>query len=170
MPCVEFYREERPNPNGNYLREILTWNNGALDMDHDWVQWVFPSNEMSQMNSDAPAMTKNESQIFQADPELKEKVKTSLIRILNFLGLELNENDEVQLVQETEDNPLPQWWMRGFNHTMLRVTRILKCLRLTGHQHYAISMHNALLTQKDRFSENTLGHWRRAVNGPLWEN
>lgn len=49
MEIVKFYRGERGNQNGDMLDDILTWKFGALDMDHDFIQWLFPSNEPSQM-------------------------------------------------------------------------------------------------------------------------
>ena len=167
MKIVEFYRGERPNSGGAYLHEIMTWKDGALEMDHDWVQWVFPSNEPSMINGDAPTLTREEAFIFINDPNLQKKIKESFIRYLAFLGMKL-EDDQVHLI-ELEGVANSQRWTIAFNHNMLRVTRVLKCLRLTGHDQYAISLHNALMSVRERFSENTLGHWRRAVNEPLWE-
>ena len=167
-PCVDFYRGDTPNKADKYLEEILTWSNGALEVDHDWVQWVFPSNEVSMMNYDAPIMTQEESIIFQSDQGLKDRVKKSFVRFLDFLGLELID-DEVHVVPVSENNPNPQWWTQAFNHNMLRVTRILKCLRLTGNEHYAFSLYNALMTIQERFTSNTLNYWEQAINLPLWE-
>lgn len=173
MQIVEFYRGERGNTNGIPLEEILTWSNGALEMDHDWVQWVFPSNEQSMLNGDAPTLTKAESLIFEADVELQQKVKTSFIRFLDFLGFELVQDDETILIKPmvaTEKRPRPNEAILGvFNHNMLRMTRLLKSLRCTGLNRYAVAMYDALRPHKEYYSPNTWGHWTRAVFDPLWK-
>lgn len=171
MKVVEFYRGERGNSNGHMLNEIWTWSHGALDCDHDWVQWLFASNEPSMMNCDAPVLTREESAILQSDPELLERTKYSFLVFLDFLGFQLVRDDDIVQIaplEATEDRPNPQFWLKNFNHTMLRVSRLLKSLRLTGHTVYAMALYNALRNYKDRLSSNTFGHWTRAVSDPLW--
>jgi hypothetical protein len=167
MKIIDFYRGECGNPNGDYLERILEWTDGQLEMDHDWVQWTFPSNEVSMMNSDAPTMTTEESAIFKADPELQNKVKQSFVRMLRFLGFNLTQDNEVVLVEPKDDN-VP-WWLRGaFNHNCLRMTRMLKSLRLTGLDKYALAMYDCLCEFRDCVSDNTWSHWQNAVIEPLW--
>jgi hypothetical protein len=167
MKLVEFYRGERGNQCGHMLTDMLTWSNGALEMDHDYIQWMFGSNERSMLNGEAPTMTKEESEIFQNDPELREKVKQSLIRFLKFLAFKLSKDDEQVLIEPVESENTP-WWLRGFNHNHLRVTRLLKCLRLTGNSKYAIAMFDALRPFKDKVSANTWQYWCAAIFDPLW--
>lgn len=168
MKIVEFYRGERGNGEGHTLAEIMTWSNGALEVDHDYVQWMFPSNERSMLNGDAPTMTKQESQVFEADPELQEKVKQSFVRFLEFLDFKLVQDDETGVKIEPKDENIP-WFIRGpFNHNMLRVTRVLKCLRLTGNTKYAVAFYTALLEFKNLLSTNTWSYWQGAVFDPLW--
>lgn len=172
MKVVEFYRGERGNHVGAKLADVMTWDHGWLEMDHDYIQWMFPSNEMSQLNCDAPEMTWEESQIFQADPELQEKVKQSFVKFLDFLGLKLERDDDeivVGLVESTEGRPHPQRWMYSFNHNMLRVTRVIKSLRLTGLDRYAKALYKVLETQRPRFSDNTWRFWYAATYDPLWK-
>jgi hypothetical protein len=121
MKIVEFYRGERGNENGHTLADIMTWSNGALEMDHDYVQFMFPSNERSMMNCDAPTMTKEESQIFEADPELQERVKQSLVRFLDFLDFKLSRDDD-EIVIEPKDENIP-WFIRGPS----RIGNIARC-------------------------------------------
>ena len=171
MQIVEFYRGERGNTNNDMLADILTWTNGRLEMGHDWVQWVFPSNEPSRLNSDAPTMTLEESQYFEANVDLQQKVLTSFKRYLQFLDMTLIDGD-VPTVEVSENTP---WWLRNFNHNMLRVTRVLKCLRLTGNTKYAQAFYNALRPYTVApegghpiVSHNTAQHWRNAIFDSLW--
>jgi len=163
---VDFYRGERGNCNGHRLDDILTWNNGQLEMDHDYIQWIFPSNEPSMMNGDAPVMTREDCQVFQSDPELQEKVKQAFVRFLSFLEFKLVEDEPNSvLIVSATDTP---WWLRRFNHTMLRVTRMLKSLRLTGLEQYAAAMFEALQPYKSMVSENTWNFWHDAARADLW--
>lgn len=167
MKIVEFYRGERGNQNGHMLEDIVTnWTDGMLEMDHDYVQWLFPSNERSMLNGEAPTLTREESKVFEADPELREKVKQSFVRFLNFLGFKLSRDDDVVLIEPKDEN-LP-WWLRNFNHTMLRVTRMLKCLRLTGNTRYANTFFDTLRAFKSHVSPNTWQFWHDAVFHELW--
>lgn len=173
MKIVDFYRGECGNTNGVLLTEIWTWSHGAMEMDHDWVQWVFPSPEQSQLNGDAPTLSKAESTIFCSDPELQDRVRTSLLRMLDFLGFYLAQDDEmvkIERIEPTEERPNPQWWLGAFNHNMLRVTRVLKSLRSTGLHRYALALYDALRPYKEKMSPNTWGHWTRAVFDPLWKD
>ena len=173
MQIVEFYRGTRGNQNNAKLEDILKWSNGALEMDHDYVQWMFPSNEVSMMNAHAPVMSKEESEIFQNDPELKEKAKQSFVRFLNFLQLKLVQDDELVVIEPLVELPK---WMRRFNHNMLRVTRVLKSLRLTGNTKYANALYSCLqaiaanpVNEEYAISENTWNYWHGAVFEPLWK-
>lgn len=170
-PIVDFYCGERGNQNGTKLDEMMNYTLGQMEMDHDYIQWMFPSNERSRMNGDAPTLSKVEANWFQDTPDLQEKVKLSLIKFLDFLGLELKEENDQVLIADiipTEDRSHPQLWMKSFNHNMLRVTRVLKCLRLVGLDKYALALFDALRRHRDKFSLNTFTHWTQAVKFELW--
>lgn len=173
---IDFYRDEIGNTNGNTRQEILGWSDGALEMDHDYIQWLFPSNEPSNFNCDAPTLTQEEATIFQADPELREKVKESFVRILKFFEFELSEED-----YQDEHSIIPGWkmpvvtpkrkfflWLRAFNHNMLRATRVIKSLRLLGLDAEAAAFYKCLEGFQARVSGNTFEYWRAAAQDPLW--
>lgn len=156
---IDFYNEECGNNDGRYWSEILGWSDDWLEDEHTYIQWLFPSNEPSQMVWDAPVMTLEDSQIFQANPALQDKLKQSFLRILKFYELELVRDDEVVEIKPVVKMPA---WLQYFNHNMLRATRIIKSLRLTGLDKYARAFYDCLVL----FKQNE--HWMRAVEGPLW--
>tara|TARA_B100000941_G_C28461942_1_gene531258 strand:+ start:349 stop:972 length:624 start_codon:yes stop_codon:yes gene_type:complete len=169
MKAVQFYKEEIPNNNGVTLSEMMKFSPDRMESDHGYIQWMFPSNEASMFNVDAPLFTPEESEVFKSDAALVQKISASFTKFLEeFLGLSLQEGEIVEL-EPTECRPDPQWWMRAFNHNMLRITRILKCLRLVGLEENAIILNNYLQSQ-DCFSDNTKSYWSNAVFGPLWDN
>jgi hypothetical protein len=164
MKIVEFYRGERGNTNGDTLDEIMSWTDGQLEMDHDWIQWALPSNERSMLNGDAPTMTKDECRAFNEDVELQEKARKTFERFLDFLGFRLTSDP---LLVEPKDENVP-WFLRSFNHNMLRVTRSLKSMRLTGNTECAVAFYNALRPFFGQVSENTRKYWGDAIFAPLW--
>lgn len=173
MELVKFYRGERSNPSGYSLEDMWAFRHGEFECDHDYVQWLFPSNEPSNMNCDALTLTLEESLIFQKDPELREKVKISFSKMLDFLGFEMvSENGllSIRPLEPTDKRPEPLKWLTHFNHNMFRVTRILKSLRLMGFGQYAMLFFHALGDYQDKVSENTFQYWRTAVGEEdLWK-
>ena len=165
--CIQFYREEIPNHVDCYLSNMMSWSNYTLEMDHDYVQWMFPSNEPSGINEYAPVMTKEESEIFEQDSELREKAKKSFVRFLNFLDFELVKDDETGIEIKSIEEP-PKWIAIGFNHNMLRVTRVMKSMRLTGNTQYAIALFDVLRSYRNKISDNTWSFWHSAIFDPLW--
>lgn len=171
MEIIKFYRGERGNQNGDMLEDILKKSNYWLEIDHDYVQWLFPSIERSQMNYDAPTMTIEEVSAFEEDEDLQQKVKQSFIRFLNFLELKLTQDNDEVVIESIEEYPL---WLREFNHNMLRVTRVLKSLRLTGNSQYAIALHKCLKNLHDnipnkewQLSPYTWQYWDNAALGDI---
>ena len=55
-----------------------------MEENHDYIQFLFPSNEPSMFNMDAPILTLEEAEIFQEDPELQVKILMSFVKFLNF--------------------------------------------------------------------------------------
>lgn len=161
---IDFYEDKCGNAEGDMLQEILQWSNYELEVDHDYIQFLFPSNEASQMNVNAPVITKEECEYFQAN--LKDKIKTSFIRILDFLQFRLIEDKNFILVEPIDNQTLE--WIKSFNHNFLRTTRILKCLRLTGNEQYAIAFYNGLRNFKHLVSKNSWSYWEKAIFDPLW--
>jgi hypothetical protein len=172
MKCVDFYRG-KPNHAGHTLGDVWGFRPGEYEMDHDYIQFMFPSNEPSMMNCDAPVLTLEECKIFKADPELREKLKYSFIKILGFFGFRLIESAGPPSVEEEPGvtGTEHRRWMNHFNHNFLRVTRILKSLRLCGLDEYAIAFYNCLRQYKHQsgMSVNSMEHWRKAAQEDLWQ-
>lgn len=166
MDIVYFYNGLRGNQNGDRLDEMLNWSNYSLEMEHDWIQWAFPSNEPSGINDYAPVLTLAESEAFKSDVELQKKVQVMFERFLNFLEFKMVVTEgEIQISPMYEEIP---WWINHFNHNMLRVTRVLKSLRLTGNENYAAAFFEALKPFECFQSQNTWDFWKNAALNPLW--
>lgn len=171
MKIVEFYRGERGNQNGDTLEQIMGYSLGAMEVDHDYIQWLLPSNEPSMLNCDAPVLTREEAKILSSDPELKAKLRQGYQKFFYFLGLRLTSDDEhgatLEVVEPTQERKDPLWWLRSFNHNMLRVTRALKSMRLTGNPTYATALYDFLQAHRSEVSSNTWAYWQNAALGDI---
>ena len=56
-PLVRFYRGDAPDARGRTLDDILAWDDEQLEAVHDYIQWLFPLDEPSRFNPDAPLLT-----------------------------------------------------------------------------------------------------------------
>jgi hypothetical protein len=110
---IAFYSGEEPDDRGRFLREIQEWPDERLESVHDFIQWMFPLTEPSGVNPRAPVLDRETIQEFRSRPKLQENLRTSFRRMQRFY---------------TDGR---HWLMPG-NHNHLRITRIIKCLRLLG--------------------------------------
>lgn len=165
---IEFYRGNMPNMAGVYISQIWDFRPGEFEMDHDWVQWLFPSNEPSSMNCDAPTLTKEEAALFQNDPVLNALLKFSFVRVMHFMGFKVVGQGDGVITVEPDGTDENRKWLSHFNHNMLRATRIMKSLRACGLTQYAIAFYDALRPYRDHVSANTWKYWTEAVFNPIW--
>jgi len=191
---VDFYRDEaawdktKPvNPSGyTHFDIVRNWTDNEWEGVHDFIQWIFPLNEASSFNADAPLLTDDDIALFRADDELKQALFLSFHRFLRFLGLRCrydqttnkwlttsvtaNENgigDEFFTKKEVEEKQ--KVWAYP-NHNWLRITRCLHSLRLLGLEYAAESFFDELcnLYNSNRgITPNTFQYWQEAAQGGL---
>lgn len=152
---IDFYNETSTDDDGRKISFIWMQNDGYLEFDHSYVQWLFPLPEPSNFNPDAPLLTEEDILLFHANPDLRNNLRNSLVRFLKFLGIE---NDT------TYKKPI----FEHANHNWFRITRILKSLRLLGLENEAIAFYKVLkkIHEEDGLvSENSFSYWKEAVNG-----
>jgi hypothetical protein len=110
---IGFLRGQSPDGAGRYLSEIQQWPDQELESVHDFIQWLFPLTDPSPVNPDAPVLDAGTISQIQSRPELLDAVRASLERMRRFY--------------EGSSH-----WLTAGNHNHLRITRILKCLKLLG--------------------------------------
>jgi hypothetical protein len=165
---VEFYRGQGSDSEGRTLAEIWAWRDDDLEAVHNFIQWLFPLPEPSRFNPDAPLLTTEDVAAFHADPFLRAQLHRSFERILSFCGLALAEGSEV-VEGPNFAARVPDVWAYA-NHNWLRITRILKCLRLLGLEADAQAFYARLraLYSSRRYpiGGDTFRYWTDAVSGP----
>ena len=190
---IRFYRGEDPEPDheGRTLDDILSWPNKDLERSHDYIQYLFPLPERSPYNPWAPLITREVFQAFRAEGEEGKILRSNLCkafeRMLAFYGFKLVRLNPSSLLS-VDEQPSPklkvmradnchdrfQEWVRPFDHNHLRITRIIRCLRVLGLEEEAAMFHEALvqLSQSQDYRRNiskkSLMFWERAATRKLW--
>jgi hypothetical protein len=164
---VDFYRGEATDSEGRFVQDIWSWGDEEWEEIHDFIQWLFPLLEPSRFNADAPLLTQQDMIAFQSDEFLRANVRKSFERTLTFLGLSLRGDGTV--VEGTNfSTRTPDVWSFP-NHNFLRITRVLRSLRLPG----LIAEAEALYARLDTFYRgrmfpilaDTFCYWTEAVKG-----
>ncbi|KAI4643699.1 hypothetical protein J4E93_006711 [Alternaria ventricosa] len=186
---------------GRQLDEILAWPDSRLEASHNYIQMLFPLPEGSPYNSEAPVVTLEVMQAFRSRSELRQNLRRSFERMLSFYGFMVSNKSAAESKQGeysepasfppgshtnvSASKPLPYRivrapdyrkkfsnWAIRFDHNHLRITRILRCLRVLGLQTECTAFFDALeRTFEDpqvSISDRSMGYWRLAVTRPLY--
>lgn len=151
---TDFYLNEDTDNEGRWLHEIWQAPDHYLEKCHSHVQWLFPLTEPSNFNPDAPLLTQDDIALFHTNPQLKDNLKISFNRFLEFLGLKY-EPPYFKLI--TDDNVFVYP-----NHNWLRISRMLKSMSLLGLREDAVNLYNYLENCKYG-SENSRKFWQDAI-------
>jgi hypothetical protein len=174
---VRFYDPRVPgrDNNGRTLQKILGYNDVQLEYDHTYIQTLFPLPEASRFNYAAPIVDRATFDTFRARAELRGRLKLSFERLLRFYGLQLLEvgNGEVKVTPADNWTMASRRWVVRVNHNHMRITRIIRSLRVLGLEKEAKSFWAMLqdvnnLAERDRIGESSLMFWRRAAERPLY--
>mmetsp|Transcript_115111 Transcript_115111/g.245984 ORF Transcript_115111/g.245984 Transcript_115111/m.245984 type:complete len:217 (+) Transcript_115111:2-652(+) len=131
---LKFYRGEGADSSGRTLEEIWKWDDEELEHVHDWVQWVFPSDEESMFNPFAPEFPPELQEKVKKDVKIMANLRKSFDVYLAFMGFHYDE--EKRIVERTDAFEIKaRNWLQvmfGPNHNWLRLSRVLNCMRLVG--------------------------------------
>jgi len=132
------------------LSDIWDWSNDQLEIEHDFIQWIFPLNEASSYNPDAPVLSIEDIKEFRNSPELQFRVMVSVHTFMRFLYRTVNP------------------WCTEKDHNHLRITRMLKSLRLLGLEMAALNCWYELVMiiykmGMEETMEAPMSFWRSAL-------
>jgi len=162
-PLLAFYRGSGTDAAGRTIDEVWAYDARALEMVHDFIQWLFPLPEPSRFNPDAPLLTAADIAAFHADADLQSRALRSLDLMLAFYGLVREGGAIVRGSSFAKAH-----WLTPLNHNHLRLTRILLFLRHVGREAEARALSERLADiaaheGRGAISERTLGFWRDAM-------
>jgi len=141
--------------------DILASSDEELEECHDQVQHIFPLHEHSNMAVKTyPLLSK----------EVVEEGKQDKAVIANLL--KAKDRFEIFYGIGKHNNPTRHSkWCRHMNHNLLRITRIIRSLRLFGLEDEAKEFYENVLAAESNYqvSPVTKGYWWRAVNEDVWK-
>lgn len=162
---IDFYRGESTDSAGRFLRDIWSWNDVAWEEVHDFIQWLFPLPEPSRFNADAPLVSQEDIAAFRSDRVLQSNLRKSFARALAFLGLALAEDGAIVEGANFSARIAEVW--AAPNHNWLRITRILRSLRILGLKAESEELYSRLEefhhSGRFRIAADTFRYWKEAV-------
>lgn len=173
-PLVKFYDPAiaAPDHQGRTLSAILAWNDNKLESCHNYIQVLFPLPEGSAFAWSVPIIDKATFDAFRARPELRARLRDSFIRILSFYGFELQQSgDSAKVIRGPHFSVASRNWLRRSDHNHLRITRIIRSLRVLGLEAEATAFYDALRevfdAHKGHIGQKSMMFWTRAISRPL---
>ena len=130
---MRFYEDKATDTSGRRITDMWNYNPSQLEGIHNYIQWLFPLTEGSAFNQDAPLLSGEDIQAFRTEPALRQNALKSFGLLLNFYGFELKEIDgKFSVSRGSNYGSRTRNWLSPYNHNFLRITRILKFLKLIG--------------------------------------
>jgi hypothetical protein len=157
---------------GRTLDGILDWPDDSLERVHDYIQWVFPTAAPSAVNPLAPLVTDNTVAAF-TSPELKDRLRRALDRMLKFYGLQRETGPTGHVVIAMDGARFAERsvdWLRPGNHNHLRLTRIMQSLWVLGLRAEARALRRCLIADvypgpgRNRITRETYEFWLEAID------
>ena len=108
---VGFLEGKTPNHRGRTHAMLLQQTDQQAETTHDYIQWLFPLDEASRSVNGAPVLTEVEIDEIRQSSLAQANLAKSARWFLGFL--------------ERNDH-----WITKYNHNHLRITRVIKSLRL----------------------------------------
>ena len=143
---------------GRTLDEMIAKSDVNMEALHDLIQFMFPLHEKSYHSKNAPILSEDDIKELSGSMTAKGNMCRCLIRFKQSLGL-IPERDEIKI----------SFWCHNGNHNLLRVTRVIRSLRLFGLDSEAKCFYDEVksLAQKHNLSNITVEFWDNAINDPL---
>ncbi len=141
---VAFLEGSGTDSRSRRLADIWRFDDDEIDTTHDFIQWMFPLSEASSSNFNAPVLLASEIDEIRSSMLCQQNLAASAAWILSFF-------------QRTE------LIFQYTNHNHLRVSRIIKSLRLLHSDQAADQFKQALLslieTRRARINPITVAFW-----------
>ncbi|KAF4628294.1 hypothetical protein G7Y89_g9860 [Cudoniella acicularis] len=162
---IAFYEGTGTDRRGRSLSQILRWSAVNLERHHDYIQTVFPLPERSAIDWYAPVIDSEVFEAFRSRSGLKDNLTDAFKKILWFYGFELGTDAENKPIVKKGSNyqANPKVWNHRFDHNHLRISRIIRSLRVLGLEDEAVAFYNALSANSTGSNSQSREFWRRAA-------
>lgn len=125
---MAFLEGEGPDARGRTVFDVLSMDDEALERTHDYIQWLFPLEAASAAVPDAPVLTPEDVLALQNSPLAPCAMAAGTDRM------------DVFYRRTTQ-------WLRPHDHNHLRITRIIRSLRLLRSHEEADAFRDVILNR-----------------------
>lgn len=152
---VDYFTDNGEDHKGCRFANAILFTDATLEKSHDLIQWLFPLHEGSKHSVYAPILTEADIKVLQSSKAAKKKLTAAYLRFRAFFKLD-DEDDK-------------HAWCVERNHNLLRITRIVRSLRIFGLEEQAKECYDDALkiAQRHLISQKTLHFWQKAMNDPI---
>ncbi|CAN7382183.1 opioid growth factor receptor-related protein [Brevundimonas sp. LjRoot202] len=146
-PIVAFLEGEGVDGRGRTIFDVLGMDDAGLELTHDFIQWLFPLPEPSSAVPDAPVLTA-------ADVEaIRNSIPAQCVLAAA--------TDRMEAFYRATHA-----WLQAHDHNHLRITRIIRSLRLLRGDGEADAFRDAILSfveaTRAPVSVRSRGYWATA--------
>jgi hypothetical protein len=146
-PVQAFLQGEGTDGRGRTLFEVLGFDDAALERTHDFIQWLFPLSEPSGAVPDAPVVSPDDALAIRESVMAQCALAAATDRMAAFYAATTG-------------------WLLPHDHNHLRITRIIRSLRLLRGDGEADAFREQILervrTLRAPVSARSLGYWTTA--------
>ena len=158
---LDFLSGDSEDHQSRIYSEMLEWSDIQLEECHDQIQWIFPLHEPSRKATTYPVLNEETVEAGRKNPKIIKNLRAAKDRFENFYGIGQYENFAKQ-----------DRWCRDGNHNLLRITRIIRSLRLFDLEIEAQEFYDYAVEVANRCSinQNTLNYWNKAWEDNVWDS
>lgn len=169
----EFFRGTGTDGECRSLEQILAWEDVLLELCHDYIQWLLPTDEPSRFNDDAPIIDERLQRVFQTDQVMRRNFARGVERFFKFLGISIVPDANTGKIRVAKAGNFSQrqnmCWKGPRNHNWRRISRALRSLGLVGMLEEQLALTAFLRELVAEYPEwidgTTVAHWVREGGG-----
>ena len=157
-------QQQKIHPKIRRLSDLWRKNQIFLETNHNYIQWMFPLDEPSRYNLEAPVLNEKEIELILENKIIQQNILKSLDVMLGFYGFERKGK---KIIKNRNFKRRGRNWITKNNHNYLRITRILRSLKITGLGEYADVFYKELMqvcVENPVISDETKHYWKKAVS------
>ena len=146
MSVLRFLEGEGADAAGRRIGDVLAMGDGALEARHDFIQWLFPLPEPSAAVPGSPVLTPEDLAAIRGSAPAQANLRAAAARMAAFYAA-------------------TDHWLAVHDHNHLRITRIIRSLRLLAGDAEADSFRAAMTARAEaegRVNARSLDYWASA--------
>jgi hypothetical protein len=142
-----FLQGDGRDARGRTVFDVLSMNDADLERTHDFIQWLFPLPEPSMAVPEAPVLTEAEAEAIRTSTMAQCALAAATDRMAAFYALTTH-------------------WLAPHDHNHMRITRIIRSLRLLSGEEQADAFKSIIMARVEAtrapVNARSLGYWATA--------